>query len=79
MHGLGMHPRLPQFVSKMTRKCDAYMFRVFPSPLLAGVAGAADDVRVRHGGRGAVGGGAGRRGGKLHLRRHPLPGIESTH
>ena len=47
--------------------------------LLAGVAGAADDVRVRHGGRGAVGGGAGRRGGKLHLRRHPVPGIKSTH
>ena len=45
------------------------------SPLLAGVAGAADDVRVRHGGRGAVGGGAGRRGGQLHLRRHPVPGM----
>ena len=55
------------------------MLTCFVSPLLAGVAGAADDVRVRRGGRGAVGGGAGRRGGKLHLRRHPLSGIESTH
>ena len=35
--------------------------------LSAGLARAADDVLVRHGGRGAAGGGAGRRGGQLHL------------
>ena len=54
------------------------MLTCFVPPLHAGVACAADDVRVRHGGRGAVGGGAGRRGGKLHLCRHPVPGIEHS-